>query len=109
MVDQLLLDTTDPELYAWIETKMCGFDPSLAPRILERLLDFDLEAEFSAARVPVRAILGEIAPLDLAGNRELRPGFDAVVMQGCGHYPMLERPEEFNRHLRAYVAELSSR
>jgi len=27
-------------------------------------------------------------------------------MEGCGHYPMLERPEEFNQHLVAYIEEL---
>jgi pimeloyl-ACP methyl ester carboxylesterase len=27
-------------------------------------------------------------------------------MKGCGHYPMLERPGEFNRLLAAPVADL---
>ncbi|UCF69136.1 MAG: alpha/beta hydrolase [Acidobacteriota bacterium] len=109
MVRQLLVEDTDPDLYAWIETKMCGFDPSIAPDIVAAFVDYDPAAEFSAAQVPVRAILGEITPLDLEGNRELLADFDAIVMEGCGHYPMLERPEEFNQHLIAYVEELQSR
>jgi len=103
MVKQLLLEGTDPELYAWVEDKMCGFDPEVAPRVVEGFLDYDLEAEFAGAEVPIRAILGQTIPLDLEGNRELKPDFDAVVMEGCGHYPMLERPEAFNQHLIAYI------
>ena len=106
MVKQLLLEGTDPVLYAWVEDQMCGFDPEVAPRVVEGFLDYDLVAEFTGAEVPIRAILGETIPLNLEGNRELRPDFDAVVMKGCGHYPMLERPEEFNQHLLAYLAEM---
>jgi pimeloyl-ACP methyl ester carboxylesterase len=103
MVKQLLLEGTDPVLYAWVEDKMCGFDPEVAPRVVEGFLDYDLAAEFAGAEAPIRAILGQTIPLDLEGNRELKPDFDAVVMEGCGHYPMLERPEEFNQHLIAYI------
>ncbi len=106
MMKQLLLEGTDPELYAWVEGKMCGFDPEVAPRVVEGFLEYDLASEFAGAEVPIRAILGETIPLNLEGNRELRPDFEAVEMEGCGHYPMLERPEEFNQHLIAYLEEL---
>ena len=107
MVEQLLLEGTDPDLYTWVEDRMCGFDPEIAPRVVEGFVGYDLESEFAGAEVPIRAILGETIPLNLEGNRELRPDFDAVVMEGCGHYPMLERPEQFNGLLLALVEELS--
>ncbi len=107
MVSQLLRAGTDPELYAWIEERMCGFDPDLAHRVVAGFRGYRPADEFAAAAVPIRAILGETHPLDLEGNRALRPDYAAVVMEGCGHYPMLERPDEFNRHLLAYVAELT--
>lgn len=108
MVKQLLLPDTASELYAWIEDKMCSFDPEVAPRVAEGIVVFDQRAEFVAAEVPIRAILGQVVPLNLEGNRQLRPGFAAVVMEGCGHYPQLERPEEFNQHLLAFVEEIDS-
>lgn len=107
MVKQLLLDGTDPGFYEWIENKMCSFDPAVAPHIVEGFLDFDLKEEFANSQVPIRAILGQTAPIDLEANRALRPNFEAVVMECCGHYPQLERPEEFNQYLVAYVEELS--
>ena len=39
----------------------------------------------------------------------MKTDFDAVVMKHIGHYPMLERPEEFNRHVAGVVKELDKR
>ena len=35
--------------------------------------------------------------------------FGAVTMDGVGHYPMLERPDEFNRKLRDVLAEFAAK
>jgi len=59
--------------------------------------------------VPLRAINGDIYPTDVEGVREIKPDFEAVIMTHVGHYPMLERPEEFNRHAAAVVAELEKK
>jgi pimeloyl-ACP methyl ester carboxylesterase len=34
------------------------------------------------------------------------PQFKAVIMHHAGHYPMLERPDEFNKKLAAMVSDL---
>jgi len=34
--------------------------------------------------------------------------FEAVIMQQMGHYPMLEPPEEFGRHVADVVRALLS-
>jgi len=39
--------------------------------------------------------------------RQVKADFDAIIMPHMGHYPMLERPEEFNRHLATIISELS--
>ena len=58
--------------------------------------------------VPLRAINGDLYPTDIAGVRKkVHADFDAVIMKHMGHYPMLERPEEFDRHVAAVVKELS--
>ncbi len=109
MVKALLLEGTDPALYASIEERMCSFDPVLGADVVASFFDYDFEESFRAAEVPIRAIFGEINPVNLAGNRELQPDFDAVVLEGCGHYPQLEDPEAFNGALTRFVEEMVPR
>ena len=55
---------------------------------------------------PLRAINGDLYPTDVPANRKLKPDFEAVIMKHMGHYPMLERPDEFNRRVAEIVAGL---
>ena len=59
------------------------------------------KAALSAVKVPVRCINAKPyspSSFDTAieANRNYAD-FDAVLMEGVGHYLMLEKPEEFNR------------
>jgi pimeloyl-ACP methyl ester carboxylesterase len=76
--------------------------------MMEGLSGYDLGAVFRRAGVPIRAINGDLFPTDIEGNRKLAPDFDAVIMPGAGHYPMLERPDEFNRILAGVVNGLAA-
>ena len=57
--------------------------------------------------VPLRAINGDLYPTDVAAVRAVKPGFEVKIMKHMGHYPMLERPDEFNRLVAEVVAELT--
>src|SRR5262249_28580225 len=61
------------------------------------------------AGVPVRAINGDLWPTNIERSRRVTPDFDARVMMGSGHYPMLERPAEFNRLLTEIIRDLEAR
>lgn len=37
-------------------------------------------------------------------DRQLAPGSRMLVVEGAGHFPHLERPEEVNQHILAWVA-----
>jgi pimeloyl-ACP methyl ester carboxylesterase len=97
---------THPALRAWAEERMRAMSPEVVVDIMEGFAGYDLAAAFRAAGVPIRAINGDLWPTDVARNRTLAADFDAVVMKGCGHYPMLERPDEFNRLLDETVRGL---
>ena len=56
--------------------------------------------------MPIRAINGDLWPTRIEANRKVTPDFDAVIMKDAGHYPMLERPDEFNRLLAGVAADL---
>ncbi|MFQ5504824.1 MAG: alpha/beta fold hydrolase [Planctomycetota bacterium] len=70
---------------------------------------FDWKSALSAAGVPVRAInAAEPYPTDVKTNRKYGD-FDAVLMPDVGHFLMLEKPVEFNRHLRIMIDQLKER
>jgi pimeloyl-ACP methyl ester carboxylesterase len=71
---------------------MTGYEPAVSARKLT---------------VPLRAINGDLFPTDIEGVRKIKADFDAVIMKHMGHYPMLERPEEFNRHVAEVVRDLT--
>jgi pimeloyl-ACP methyl ester carboxylesterase len=106
MVRSLFHAGTQKELQARSEQRMCGMPPDVVIGIMEGFSGYDLAAAFRDAGVRIRAINGDLWPTDTQLNRTVKPDFDAVVMTGAGHYPMLERPEEFNRLLAEIVNDL---
>jgi pimeloyl-ACP methyl ester carboxylesterase len=73
----------------------------------------DTKALLKDARVPVRCIdsgggYAFFTPTDVAINRKYAD-YDAVVIDAVGHYPMLEKPEEFNLKLRDVLKEFAAK
>ncbi len=106
MVEQLFHPSAYPQLRAWAEREMTATAPEVAVGMMEGFGGYDMAAAFRAAGVPIRAINGDLWPTRVEANRAVTPDFDAVIMKDAGHYPMLERPDEFNRLLAGVVAEL---
>jgi pimeloyl-ACP methyl ester carboxylesterase len=97
------------DLQAWALKIMLAMQREVVVGMMEGLSGYDLGAVFRSAGVPIRAINGDLWPTDVEANRKLAPDFDAVIMKGAGHYPMLERPGEFNELLTDVVNGLAGR
>ncbi len=97
----------DPDLVADAERRMAKSSPEAMYEMFKSLGGYDQAAAARRLTVPLRAINGDLYPTDIAGVRKVKADFAAVIMKHMGHYPMLERPEEFNRHVAAVVKELS--
>jgi pimeloyl-ACP methyl ester carboxylesterase len=106
MVDALFHKGTQAELRAFAERRMCAMPPEVVISMMENFAGYDLAAAARAARVPIRAINGDLWPTAIELNRTVVRDFDAKIMKGCGHYLMLERPTEFNRILIEVVTGL---
>ncbi len=106
MVEGLFHPGTQPELRAWAEKRMCAGPPEVIVGMMEGWGGYDLAKTFRNAGVPIRAINGDLWPTRVDVNRTVTPDFQAVIMKGAGHYPMLERPAEFNRLLLEIVQGL---
>jgi pimeloyl-ACP methyl ester carboxylesterase len=107
MVRALFHPDADPALVADAERRMAKTSPEIAYPMLLSMAGYDVGAAARRLTVPIRTINGDLYPTDLKTARNMGIDFDAVIMPHIGHYPMLERPEEFNRHLALIIAELS--
>ncbi len=107
MTRALFHGDADPALVADAERRMARTSPEAMYEMFKSLGGYDMAAAARRLTVPLRAINGDLYPTDVAGVRKVKADFAAVIMKHMGHYPMLERPDEFNRHVAAVVAELS--
>jgi pimeloyl-ACP methyl ester carboxylesterase len=107
MVQALFHPDADPLIVADAERRMQKTPPGAAYGLFMGLGAYDPAAAARRLTVPLRAINGDLYPTDVPGCRKVKADFDVIVMKHMGHYPMLERPEEFNRHVATVVAALS--
>jgi pimeloyl-ACP methyl ester carboxylesterase len=103
----MFLEDADPELVREVTADLCDAPPGIATELLARIAEYDLPAALAAVSVPVRAINGTLVPTRIEVNRRYDPDFDALILEGVGHFPMLERPDEFNRLLARVIEELT--
>jgi pimeloyl-ACP methyl ester carboxylesterase len=107
MVKMLFHADADAALVAEAEQRMLKTAPEVAYAMLNSLVGYDQEAALRRLSVPLRAINGDLYPTDVGAARKVKPDFDVIVMKHMGHYPMLERPGEFNRLVAAVVDALA--
>ncbi len=109
MVKALFHPDADPAVMADAERRMLRNSPETAYSMFMGMAGYDLAAAVRRLPVPLRAINGDIYPTDVPAVRKVHADFDVIVMKHMGHYPMLERPEEFDRHVATVVAELGAK
>jgi pimeloyl-ACP methyl ester carboxylesterase len=103
---------TDAELKEWLVTRAEAQDPKMALALMRDLFGLDTVMAFREAKVPVRCINSAggyqfFTPTSVETNKKYAD-FGAVIIEGVGHYPMLEKPVEFNRRLRVVLKEFAN-
>lgn len=106
MVQSLFKPGVDPELRAWVEKKMLDNSPEAGAQMLESFIGYKMADTLKKLKQPIRCINGDLYPTLIEQNRAVYPDYDAVIIPGAGHYPMLERPDVFNRHLKKILEEI---
>ena len=109
MVKMLFHPDADPALMADAERRMMKTSPAVAYAMLSSFAGYNVNASARRLTVPLRAINGDLYPTNVEAARKVKPDFDVIVMKHMGHYPMLERPEEFNRHVADVAQALTGR
>ena len=102
----------DPAVVDWTVKKAQGTNQEAAIALMRDFGSIDFPAMFSAAKVPIRAInaapAGPMQPVTEVEINRKYSDFDAVLVEGVGHFLQLERPAEVNARLREVVAELAA-
>ena len=80
--------------------------PETALAILAAIFAYDAAPALREVKVPIRAINSDRVPTNLEVNRKYAPQFDAAIIKGIGHYPMLEEPARFNQLLTEILRSL---
>lgn len=90
-----------------VDRDTCDNDPQAAVALFETLRSYDEAAAMRAAAVPVQAINSPVFPTAVEVNRKHAPSFEVTLMEGVGHFPHVERPAEFQAHLRRVIQTLT--
>jgi pimeloyl-ACP methyl ester carboxylesterase len=106
-------EKTDTELRKWLVTRAEAQDPKMALALMRDLFGLDTVTALKEANVPVRCINSAggyqfFTPTAVETNKKY-VDFGAVTIEGVGHYPMLEKPDEFNCRLRDVLKEFATK
>lgn len=104
---QLFPKDADPRVVEHVVSEGAKADPQVGIAAMENLLSYDRKAGLGAVRVPIIAINGDLFPTNADANRKVNPRYEAIVMPGTGHFPHLEKPEDFNRQLAIALGRIS--
>jgi len=99
MGQKLFHADADPVVMADAECRMAQTAPEVAYKMFLSFAGYSTSESVRRLNAPLRAINGDLYPTDVGGVRKAKPDFDAVIMKHMGHYPMLERPQEFDEHV----------
>lgn len=107
MLTTLFHADADAALVADVRRQMMEVPVAVVHAMFLSMGGYDLAAAVRRLKPPLRAINGDLYPSDVEAVREVKNDFDVVVMTHAGHFPMLERPTEFDAHLSHVVSALT--
>jgi pimeloyl-ACP methyl ester carboxylesterase len=107
----MLNDKADPALSKWLIASAQA--QKMALGLMRDMQTLDTKMLLKEAKVPVRCINSAggyqlFNPTAVATNKKYAD-FDAVLIDAVGHYPMLEKPGEFNEKLRGVLKEFGGK
>lgn len=102
----LFAEKTPAAVKERLQSEFLQNEPEMAISLLMPLYKTDFRDIAKQVQTPVRAINSDNSPTHLENNRKYVKDYDYVTITETGHYPMLEKPEEFNRILDKVIKEL---
>jgi len=102
----LFAPTSPPAVVEAVVARTRSAPKAMAIAAIRSTWSYDAAAAADRIRAPIRAINADRYPTNLEANRRHAPGYEATILPGVGHYPMLEAPERFGEVLEATLRAL---
>lgn len=108
--EQMMVEDMNPELKQWIIDDVSAANPVVVISAFEEFMakfdNYDMANTFKEIKVPVKCVNSDFWPTDAEVNRRYMSSFEVSIIKGVGHFPMLERPDEFNKLLNRSIKEI---
>ena len=99
-------ENADSILVNMIAEDMSSAPPNIALASFRSLFKFDEAANFDKINLRVRFINSAKYPTNLEAAKRHIKDFDLKIIEGVGHFPMLEKTDEFNKVLEETINNL---
>jgi len=107
LLNQFFFSPNTPEaVKTRVVNEALSRQPETAVAILKGIFAYKPGSTMKEIKVPIKAINADLNPTMVEINRKYAPQFDAVIIKGTGHYPMLEDPARFNQMLAEILKTL---
>ena len=107
LLNQFFFSPNTPEaVKTRVTNEALSRQPETAVAILKGIFAYKPGPTLKEIKVPIKAINSDLNPTMVEINRKYAPQFDAVIIKGTGHYPMLEDPARFNQMLADILKSL---
>lgn len=103
----LFVEDTPDSVKEKLQNEFLQNKSDFAINALKPLYLMDINAIAKLVNIPVRAINSDASPTNSDNNRMYLKDYDCKIITKTGHYPMLEKPTEFNEILNRLIEELT--
>src|SRR5207244_3427589 len=106
MIRSMFTPQTPPALQQQILEMMLKAPEATAAGAMAAMFDPSIRKEDVTA-VPALAIYAGTATLPkIEETKKVLPKFEAIQIAGTGHFVMMEKPDEFNKQLKAFLNKI---
>ena len=112
-VSTMFPEGTDQQLINWVSEDMSSASETIALSAFRNYLGQYVNGEaalvFRDIHIPVISINARLWPTDPEENRKYIKDYQLFYIDGTGHFPMLEKPDEFNLLLRNAINSIEAK
>jgi len=100
---------TDPNIVRWVREQMLRTSESVGLNLTRSYRRFDLRTHISTLNIPT-LVIGSASDASAVSDEaktltKLIPDAQLIMIEGCGHFPMLETPQKLNKTLKKFLSQ----